>query len=210
VLTTADSNKIGAAPVTDQNANIAIPSERARFISPDLAILMNASVVARPLMTPEVCSIKVKDLTYQYRWVNRDGQGGQIYQQRKSQGFLNATTSDVEILGGDAERRDGEIRAGDLILMKIRKELYEGAMKYNMQRAIALQGARGVFKEGGSTDVMSDAVAETKTIAETPGAVSHKAEPFIPKNVDALLNDSERSGRAEQARKTNAELGKKA
>ena len=80
-------------------------------------------------------------------------------------------------LGGYRGKQVAFPFAGYANVLAYRKDLYEGAMKYNMQKAMSLQGARGVFKEGGSTDVNSDAVAQTKTIAETPGAMTHKAEP---------------------------------
>jgi hypothetical protein len=207
VITTADATKLGASVVTDVNANVALPLDQSRAISPEAAILFNKSVVARPLMTPEVCSLKVKNLEYRYRWVNRDGQNGRIYMQRKSQGFINATTEDVELLAGDVMARDGEIRAGDLILMKIQADLYDAAMKYNMQKALTMARTRGVHLEGASSDVMVDDKPRRVSVAEE-GFSKHGATPFIPTNADQLINDSISSGRVDKTRATNEKLGK--
>src|SRR5947209_5294500 len=132
-LTTKTSESISQNVVSDPNANTFIPSNQKRALSPDAAILFDRSIVARPLMVPDVCSLHIKNTDYRYRWVNRLSQGGRFYMQRKSQGFINATPADVQVLGGDAAQDKGEITAGDLILMKIRSDIYDAAMKWNMQ-----------------------------------------------------------------------------
>lgn len=207
MITTADATKLGASVVTDVNANVALPLERSRAISPEAAILFNKSVVARPLGVPDVCSIEVKNTEYRYRWVNRDGQNGRIYMQRKSQGFSNATTEDVKLLAGDVMAADGEIRAGDLILMKIQADLYDAAMKYNMQKALTMARTRGVHLEGASSDVMVDDKPRRVSVAEE-GFSKHGATPFIPDNADAIIDESVKSGRVEKTRATNEKLGK--
>lgn len=208
MISTAEGTKLGQNVVTDVNANVPLPVEKSRSISPDAALLFNKSIVARPLMTPEVCSIKVKNTEYRYRWVNRDGQNGRIFMQRKSQGFTLATTEDVELLGGDVMAKDGEIRAGDLVLMKIQAHLYDAAMKWNMQKALTMQRTRGVMLEGASSDVMVDDSPRRVSVSEEPFTKSGKATPFIPDNAEQIINDSVKSGRAEQARATNEKLGK--
>ena len=202
MLTTETGTKLGQSVVTDVNANVPLPPNPPRSISPEAALLFDKSVVARPLMVPEVCSIRVKNTEYRYRWVNRDGQGGRIYTQRRAQGFLNATKDDVEILGGDAESKDGEIRAGDLVLMKIRADIYDAAMKYNMQRAMAQARMRGVHLEGASSDVFADDKPQRVSVADEPFNRSGKAVAFIPSSAEAeaMINDSIKAGRNEEAR----------
>lgn len=206
MITTQDSSKLENKIVTDVNANVPLPAKAAKSISADAAILFNKSVVARPLMTPEVCSVQVKNTEYRYRWVNRDGQGGRIYMQRRTQGFINATEEDVDILGGDAMAKDGEIRAGDLILMKIRADLYDAAMKYNMVKALQQANMRGVSLEGASADVFADDKPRRVSVSEEPFAKKGLATPFIPENPEAIINDSVASGRAEKARTAVAEF----
>lgn len=200
-LTTHDGTKLGQSIVTDVNANVPVDKQTARSISPEAALLFNKSLVAKPLGVPSVCDIRVKNNEYRYRWVNRDGMGGRIYSQRKAQGFVNATNDDVEILSGDAETKDGELRSGDVILMKISAERYDAAIKANMVKAITYANARGFYTEGGSSDVMSDAPAPSrKTVSAEPGARTGLAVPYIPNNADAIINESISSGRVEETR----------
>lgn len=184
-LTTSDGTKLGQKLVEDVNANVEIPAREAAKLSPEAAILFNAAIIAKPLSTPEVCGIHVKNTEYRYRWVNRDGQGGRVYVERRSQGFLNATLDDVEILSADAETKDGEIRSGDLILMKIRADLYDAAIKLNMLKA--RHRAR-------------------KAVADDVAASLKSFRPFVPTDADALVNDSISSGRVEEARQLVEEL----
>lgn len=200
-LTSKDAASLGSNPVTDVNGNVAIGNPDAvKHISPEAALLFNKAIIAKPLMAPEVCSLHIKNTEYRYRWVNRDGLGGRIYTQRRAQGFLNATMADVDILNADAQTKDGEIRAGDLVLMKIRADLYDGAIKANMLKAKAYADARGVYAEGGSSDVNSDAVMTRRTVAADPGSRTGLASAFIPTNADSIINESISSGRAEATR----------
>lgn len=205
-LTTNNSTKMGQNIVTDVNAPVEVTNTPARVISPEAALLFNKSVVARPLMAPEVCSIRVKNTEYRYRWVNKMAQGGRYYMQRKAQGFVNATTDDVEILSGDVTSTSGEITAFDLVLMKIRADLYDGAIKHNMERAAVMTRTRGVYYEGASSDVNSDAKPQRVSVANEAFTKSGKATPFIPDNPDAIVEDSIKSGRVNNTRKTMEEL----
>jgi hypothetical protein len=140
--------------------------------------------------------------------VNKSGRNGQIYMQRRAQGFTNATSDDVELLGGDAVANSGEITAGDLILMKIRADLYDSAMKYNMQKAYAQTRARGMWVEGASSDVHSDSTPQRHSVSQEPFAKRGAATPFIPENPDAIVDESTRTGQVDAARATVDELRK--
>lgn len=207
-LTTHDGTKLGQTIVSDVNANVPVDesASKPRTISPEAAILFNKAIVAKPLGIPDVCEIRVKNNEYRYRWVNRDGLGGRIYNQRRAQGFINATLEDVEVLSADANTKDGELRSGDVVLMKIRADLHDGAIKSNMVKANVLANARGFYTEGGSPDVYSDSTPSRRTVSAEPGAVTGKAVPFIPSNADALINDSINSGRVEETRAVVDEL----
>jgi hypothetical protein len=210
-LTTEAATKLSSNVVTDVNANVPAAPAAPRTVSPEVALLFDKSVVARPLMVPEVCSLRVKNTEYRYRWVNRDGQGGRIYSQRRSQGFINATHDDVEVLAGDAYDKDGEIRAGDLILMKIRADLYDSAIKWNMQKAHTFANMRGVSLEGASSNVFADDKPRRASISEEPFAKKGLAEPFIPSqsSVEAMIGESIKSGRVNETRATVEELRQK-
>lgn len=207
MLTTDISRNIEQNVVTDVNANVPSPTpSKQKVLSPEAALLFDKSIVARPLMTPEVCSVHVKNTEYRYRWVNRHSQAGRIYQQRRAQGFVNATKDDVDIMGGDAVSTSAEITAGDVILMKIRADLYDAAIKNNMERAYTLSRTRGVYLEGASSDVNSNETATRKSVAQEPFARAGAAKPFIPDNPDAIVEDSIKSGRVEGSRKTISDI----
>lgn len=215
-ITTQDGTKLGQTIVSDvtPNANVSVPVAATRQVSPETAILFDKAIIARPLMTPEVCSLRIKNHDYRYRWVNRDALGGRMYTQRKAQGFMNATNNDVDVMGADVQDKDGEIRAGDLILMKIRCDLYDGAIKFNIKKSQTLASARGMYLDGASSDVHSDAAPSRHTVAADVGARTGMAVPFIPDNPDAIIDSSINSGRVEATRKTvdefrqNAKAGK--
>jgi hypothetical protein len=205
--TTKDGTALGQTIVTDlpqasdPNGNVPVAAAQSRrTMSPEAALLFNKAVVAKALMVPEVCSIHIKDTTYRYRWVNHLSSNGQFYNMRKSQGFINATSEDVDVLSGDATCNSGEITAGDLILMKIQAERYDAAIKWNMQKAVAQTAMRGVYMDGASPDVMSDAVPKRVSVANEPFNKGGKVQPFIPTNTDAIIDNSISSGRVNAAR----------
>jgi hypothetical protein len=176
-----------------------------RRLSPEAAIMFDKSIVARPLNTPEVCSIHVKNTEYYYRWVACQALGGRVYMERKAMGFTNATSDDVEILVGDAVCDKGEIRAGDLILMKLPYGKWASHVKANMMKAKMLGDMRGVFMKSSagdrapSTDPMSDDKPVRASVSNEPfqrGQVTN----FIPDNPDAIIQDSIDSGRVEKTR----------
>jgi hypothetical protein len=199
----AISENINAGGVND---NIEVSrTERVRKLSPEAAILFDKSIVARPLNTPEVCSIHVKNTEYYYRWVAFQALGGRVYMERKAMGFTNATTDDVDILVGDAVADNGQITAGDLVLMKLPFQKWASHVKSNMQKAQTLGNMRGVFMKSNagdrapSTDPMSDDKPVRASVSNEPFQRG-KVENFIPENPDAIINDSIDSGRVEKTR----------
>jgi len=99
--------------------------------------IFDEAVVARPLGFGDSLKIKVKRHEYAYRWFNRYGAEGTRYSFAKANGFVNATPDDVEVDNEDFVK-DGYIIVGDLILMKMSKSKYLGAIKYNYERAYNL------------------------------------------------------------------------
>ena len=188
------------------NDPIVVDSQtRVRKLSPEAAIMFDKSIIARPLNTPEVCSIHVKNTEYYYRWVAALAMEGQVYMQRKSMGFTNATGDDVDVLVGDAIVTNGEIRAGDLILMKLPYGKWASHVKANMTKAHTLGNMRGVFMNSTagakppSTDIFSNDKPIRASVSSEPfqrGQVTS----FIPDNPDAIINDSIDSGRVEKTR----------
>jgi hypothetical protein len=205
-LTTATSQQISDNLVSDVNANVPAPNaSRPRSISPEAAILFDKSIVARPLNTPEVCSIHVKNTEYYYRWVY-NGSNGVVYSQRKAMGFTNATTDDVELLVGNATADNGEIRAGDLILMKLPYHRWASHVKANMLRAKTLGDMRGVYnKTDVSTSVFDDTKPARVSVSQEP-FMRGKVDHFIPDNPDAIIDDSINAGRVNTTRATMTDM----
>lgn len=207
VLTTKGVQDVKENVVTDINANVPLPGASApRMVSPEAALLFNRSIVAKPLMVPEVCSIHIKNSEYRYRWVNAASQNGRVYMQRKAQGFINATTDDVAVLGGDAVADKGEIRAGDVVLMKIRADLYDAAIKWNMEKSMTLQRARGMYLKGANPDVMSDAAVSRVSVNQEAFNRTGKATNFIPDNPDSLMEGSAMTGGLQAAREQTKQI----
>lgn len=196
-LTNATANAVRENLVTDAP----VASQPRAVLSTEAAIMFDKGLVARPLMVPEVAELNVKNNEYRYRWVNRLSQNGRYYMQRKAQGFTNATLADVEPLGNDLVANESEIVAGDLILMKIQTERYDAAIKYNMEKAQTLTRARGMYLKDASSDVNSDSKPQRVSVANEPFSRSGLATPFIPTNADAIVDESESSGRVEETRR---------
>lgn len=202
---------------TDVNANVPEPQgkRRPRQLSPEAAILLDKAIIAKPLVCPEIASIHVKDRSFYYRWVNALSNNGQRYMLHKSLGFVNATSEDVDILVGDTTGNDKEIRAGDVILMKLPYEKWAMHVKANMHRAIALASARGVYLRGEradeppSMDVFSDEKVVRASVKSEPFNRG-KVEAFIPDNVEELFERSETSKNAERIRKQSEDMRSKA
>jgi hypothetical protein len=199
----------------DVNANIAVDTTtRVRKLSPEAAILFDKSIIARPLNAPEVCSIHVKNTEYYYRWVAAYAMEGSVYMQRKAMGFTNATADDVEILVGDAVVTNGEIRAGDLILMKLPFQKWAQHVKANMLKAKLLGDMRGVFMKSNtgdrlpSTDPLSDDRPVRASVSNEPFQRG-KVETFIPSDPDSIINNSIDSGRVNKTRETMTNLREK-
>jgi hypothetical protein len=184
--------------------NIRLPN--GQLLSEDAQILLDKSIVAKPLGIAPNEAIEIKNTSYRYRWVNRFGQNGAMFAKRKSQGFTLATTADVQPKSVEITNDNGEIRLGDLVMMKIPVERYQQAMKANMERALILQRdkrtlSKYLTNEAGempSTNVFSDdkvvshnAASETKVSG--PGKY---VTNFVPTDaeLDAKMGP-EKSGR---------------
>jgi hypothetical protein len=110
-----------------------------QVLSEDAQILMDKSIIAKPLGVPAAEGIKIKNMAFKYRWVARLSSGGSMYARRKAQGWTDATIEDAEPNSVELTNDGGRLLYGDLILMKIPLQRYQEAMKYTMQRGLQLQ-----------------------------------------------------------------------
>lgn len=101
-------------------------------------------IEARPLQLPDFVNIKSKNPNVSFRWVNR-AVGVQGSTQRLDEmvyaGFIPVKPEEALMPNGQPVLanliKNGQIIRGDLILMKIDRRQYEGALKYNWERSIA-------------------------------------------------------------------------
>lgn len=207
-LTSKHAQEIQENVHTDVGAQAEMFPRSRRRLSPEAAIILDKSIVARPLSNPQVADVRIKNTDFYYRWVNRESHNGMMYQRRKLQGFVNATTDDVDLLTGNAVQDSGELRAGDLVLMKLPIEVWKQAVKYNAQKAYSLARSRGLyFEQKPSTDPFDNTAASRKTVNSDPFSRG-KVQPFIPSDaeVEAMVSDSIRTGRADEARRAVEEM----
>ena len=110
--------------------------------SEDLKALMSPSIVARPLHMPSMMRIKRRLNTDFEYFAARDREGTNPNHERvgelKSLGFDFATTDDVEMENSASVKSKSEIRSGDLVLMKVPKQIWYGIRKQQQLDAIRL------------------------------------------------------------------------
>lgn len=142
-----------------------------QVLSEDAQILLDKSIIAKPLGIPAQEEIRIKNHNFRYRWVNRLGQGGSWYMRMKMAGWTHASLDDVDPMSVELTEDSGEIRMFDTILMKIPIQKYQSAMKHNMQKALILQRDKKYLTGQGdrlpSTDVMSDEAVTTHSVASS-------------------------------------------
>lgn len=139
-------------------------------------------IVAKPLATPDFINLKKKNPNIELRWVNRvagtvSGQPGQRVDQMLATGFAFATPHDVEVPA--SMLNNGKITHGDLVLMKHDRRTYQGALKYNEERA-RKQGSRDNTLRTGQAK-MQEAMKETSA----PLDLRKKIQVFVPGEAEA-------------------------
>ena len=151
-------------------------------------------IEARPLQLPDFINVVPKNPNIALRWVNRAvGVVGstQRLDEMVYAGFVPAMPNEVEMLR-DGKRiavmpnliRDGKIIKGDLILMKIDRAAYEGALKYNWERAVQRLHPGKQLATGRSE--LNKAIAERGVPRSVLPTLKSKLQAFKP-------GDSERT-----------------
>lgn len=163
-------------------------------------------IEARPLQLPDFVNIKSKNPAVSFRWVNR-AVGVQGSTQRLDEmvfaGFVPVKPEDACMPNGQPIMpnliKDGKIVRGDLILMKIDRKAYEGALKYNWERSIARmhpdrqlntgkkQLAEAVSKAGVPPSVVR--TLDSKLQAFRPGTADKPADPAFMAEDDKLPSE---------------------
>jgi hypothetical protein len=164
------------------------------------------NIEARPLQLPDFVNIKSKNPNVSFRWVNR-AVGVQGSTQRLDEmvyaGFVPVSPNEACMPDGRPILpnliKDGKIIRGDLILMKIAREAYDGALKYNWERSIARmhpdrqlqtgkkQLATAVNQAGVPRGV--GATLASKLQAFRPGSSDKTADPTFMAEDDKLSSE---------------------
>jgi hypothetical protein len=138
---------------------------------------IDPAVVARPLMMPDFIGIKPKDPNLEGHWVNYDvgeKHSSMRFEQMKAMGFRPAKPDEVQNVSPSYATADGKIINGDVIYMVIPKAVYQGALKWNWEKA---------QRRRGSANATNEARDMAKTmIAQAGGAKSqlNKISTFVP------------------------------
>lgn len=139
-------------------------------------------IVARPLVTPDLVNVQPKDRNWIFRWGNRVAGGvdnkGQRIEQLKAMGFFIAKPVDV-LNCPESFKKNDQVVYGDLLLMKMSRAKYLGALKYNEQQALARLGP-GAATRAGKADLERELAA-----SGVPPSVRGKIQVFTPSKEEA-------------------------
>jgi hypothetical protein len=172
-------------------------------VPPVEALIPYDQIVAKPLRQPNFIALKPKNPNMSLFWGNRvvgEKESGLRYDQLIAMGFVPATPADVLTNLGQACPpalcRDGRIMYGDLILLKIPRADYLGALKWNEQSARARVKKPGVALDGvgASKDFGREAVATDGRAPMTPVGFPRKVSPFVPALAEVDAKTADNSG----------------
>lgn len=95
---------------------------------------------ARPLVEPDFINVPAANPDTSFRWIEFKARDGFRFHQALAQGWLVATRTDVKPGYLSPYTREGGSKFinGDLILMKISRQRYLGALKYRHQISAAM------------------------------------------------------------------------
>jgi hypothetical protein len=150
------------------------------------------SVTARPLQMPDFVDIKPVNPLLTLRWCNRVAGGGQRLDQVTYAGFIPVKPEEVKYPNGKplppSMIKNGQVLMGDLILMKIDKASYDGALKYNWGRAVSRMRPGEAIRTGQAK--LQETLKESG-ISNT-NALRDKLKVFQPS--DAEIEAGEKAG----------------
>lgn len=148
------------------------------------------TVQARPLQMPDFVDIRPKNPQLALRWCNRVAGEGQRLDQVTYSGFVPVAPTDVTYPGGkpipSSMIKNEQVILGDLILMKIDKASYDGALKYNWERAVSRMHPRAAQKQG--RDQINNALKEAG-VRQTPDLLK-KLSTFQPSDAEIAAGEN--------------------
>jgi len=167
-------------------------------------------IEAKPLRAPNFINLKSKNPNLSLFWGNRavgEKESGLRYDQLIAMGFVPAKPEDVTSMEGfpcpPSLARDGRIMYGDLILLKIPRADYVGALKWNEQNArlrvkkpgVAIQGA-GASRDIGGEKVLKEASGRDAPTNVMP-SMGGKVQSYVPPLTEVDAKTADNSGPTE-------------
>jgi hypothetical protein len=166
-------------------------------------------IEAKPLRAPNFINLWPNNPNLTLFWGNRavgEKESGLRYDQLIAMGFVPAQPQDVHSRNPESGQhlpcppsicRDGRIMYGDLILLKIPRVDYVGALKWNEQSArqrvrkpgVALEGV-GASKDIGGREVLKNDGRASETAAGFP----RKVHPYVPTLAETDAKTADNSG----------------
>lgn len=161
-------------------------------------------IVAKPLRAPNFISLKAKNPNLSLYWGNRavgEKESGLRFDQLIAMGFVPAKPEDVVTLQGlpcpPSIQRDGKILYGDLILLKIPRADYLGALKWNEQSARQRVKKPGVAISGNTQT--ADGRLQPAPVLEGP--LAKKVSMYTPQLAEVDAKTADNSGPVNLAEK---------
>jgi hypothetical protein len=154
-------------------------------------------IEAKPLRAPNFMNLKPRNPNMALFFGNRavgEKESGLRYDQLIAMGFVPAKPDEILTAEGHpcppSICRDGRVMYGDLILLKIPRVDYVGALKWNEQNARLRIRKPGVTLEGGRSEHQADDARRQPidALASLPKKVSAYVPPLA--EVDALTKDN--------------------
>lgn len=142
---------------------------------------MDDLLEASPLVVPDFMNLVPTKPDISIRWINYsvgEKKSTLRYDQCLAAGFVNAKPEDAKTVTGAAIPpsliKDGKVIIGDVILMKVSRNAYLGALKNNRNKALR-RGVRSEVAKQGINEIRS-AISR----GNPPKDVARKIQPFVP------------------------------
>jgi hypothetical protein len=152
------------------------------------------NIQARPLQMPEFTDVKPVNPMHSLRWVDRVAGNGQRFDQMKYAGFTVCKPEEARMRNNmpiEASMiKDTQVIYGSLILMKIDRKLYEGALKYNWVRSVNRLHPKAQLQAGKAK--LNEAIKESGA-ARIPD-LAKKLQAFRPSDAEVIKAEAEEDG----------------
>jgi hypothetical protein len=140
-----------------------------------------AGIKAAPLHLPDMLNLKPVNPQIAFRWGNRVASDGLRFQQLTYSGFQTALPTDVKNCP-QMLVKDGKVIYGDLILMKIARNLYEGALLHNHNVSVKRADRLRTTDNDGNEIDRREYV--NRAVAAGPPELRAKLKSFIPSQAE--------------------------